>query len=88
MSGDEGAKVEGEKEEVKGERKECSKEVHLHPRLIRRAYLPQYKVARALVFIDGTKSIRTYRYLNFKGRGDLFVNLNLMTSRIFQYSTT
>jgi len=59
---------------VKGEPRERERE-HLHPPLIRHAYLPLYKVAHAPVFIDDTKSVRTdtHRHLNFKRRGDILI---------------
>jgi len=49
VRGDEGAKVEGEKEG-------CESRAHLHPPRIRPAYLPVYKVTHALVFIDDPSS--------------------------------
>ena len=55
VRGDEGAKVEYEKERCESR----AQRAHLHPPRIRPAYLPLYKVAHALVFIDDTKSVRT-----------------------------
>jgi len=63
--GDEGEKADCEKDG--GER--GAQRVHFFSLLIRRAYLPLYKVAHALIFIDDTKSVRTDTQVNFKRKG-------------------